>query len=292
MAFRTVAPAKLNLSLAVTGRRQDGFHELLGIVAPLELSDVLEFSPGPDVDSLACDDPTVPLDGSNLVLRAAAALRRRVFGAPAGRWTLSKRIPHGAGLGGGSSDAAGALRLLNQAAGSPLGGADLREVAAEVGSDCAMFVEPAAAVIRGRGELVELLPTRAAASLSGRVVLLAKPSWGVATPDAYGWLAAQGRYSDPGRAESALARALSSGDPLSGLVALGNDLQAPVVRRHPALGAGLARLSRELGLPGLMTGSGSACFWVGGDSADLARVRALLEADWGPGVWVARSRLA
>ena len=286
------APAKLNLSLAVTGRRADGFHELVGVVVPLELADELTFVPGGDRETLRCDDPTVPSDGANLVLRAAAALRRRAPSAPSGIWSLRKRVPHGAGLGGGSSDAAAALRLLNAAAGGPLDLAALREAAADVGSDCAMFVDPRPAVIRGRGERVEPLSLAVAASLRGREVLVAKPAWGVSTPEAYAWLAAGGAYADPARAEADLRSALAAVDPLAALVALGNGLQSAVVARHPALGAGLGRLARELGLRGAMTGSGSACFWVGGEGADLGRARASLEAEWGPGVWVARTRLA
>ena len=291
MALRAAAPAKLNLSLAVTGRRPDGFHELVSVVAPINLEDALAFRLGDRGDTLACDDATVPSDGANLVLRAAAAYRRRVPGAPAGRWELAKRIPHGAGLGGGSSDAAAALLLLNQAAGGALGEAELAEVAAEVGSDCPLFLRRAACVLRGRGERAEVLPPAARAAFSGRRVILAKPAWGVSSAEAYRWLAEEGRHAEPAQAEDALRAALGAEDPLVAVVELGNALQAPVVRRHPELGLGLAELRRRLGLRGAMTGSGSACFLLADGREDLGEVRAVLGPLWGSGAWVSSASL-
>ncbi|MEY3392074.1 MAG: 4-diphosphocytidyl-2-C-methyl-D-erythritol kinase, partial [Verrucomicrobiota bacterium] len=145
------AHAKLNLSLAIIGRRPDGFHGLVSLVAPLDLADTLSLEPGRPL-GLTCDDATLPADGANLVLKAAAAYARRRPAVPAGHFHLAKRVPHGAGLGGGSSDAAAALRLLDRLSGEPLGSAALEEIAADVGSDCPFFVRGEAAIMRGRGE--------------------------------------------------------------------------------------------------------------------------------------------
>ena len=152
------AQAKLNLSLAITGRRADGFHELVSLVAPIALADTLTLDVGRPL-SLTCDDAALPVDGTNLVLKAAAAYARRRPAAPTGHFHLTKRVPHGAGLGGGSADAAAALRLLDRASGDPLGPAALEALAAEVGSDCPFFVRGQAAVMRGRGCLLYTSPS-------------------------------------------------------------------------------------------------------------------------------------
>ena len=283
------APAKLNLSLAVVGRGADGFHRLVSCVAPLALSDTLEFTSGGFADRLSCDDPVLPTDATNLVLRAAAVFRAAHPSAPHGHFRLGKAVPHGAGLGGGSSDAAAALRLLNQASGGPFDGDQLRQLAARVGSDCALFVEPTLAVMRGRGEILERLPAETAAAYRGRRVLLLRPAFGIATADAYGWLAADGRYATEPAAEAALAAALGSPERI---VALGNDLQAPVFARRPELPAGLAALRVTLGITAVMTGSGSACFALLDRPVDLAAVRAVLTPAWGEGVWAQLTELA
>lgn len=276
------AHAKLNLSLAITGRRPDGFHELVSLVAPLDLADTLSFEPGRP-DGLTCDDPSVPADATNLVLRAAQAYRRRRPSAPTGRFHLAKRIPHGAGLGGGSADAAAALRLLDRACADPLGPDVLAEIAAEVGSDCPFFVRPQAAVMRGRGERLELLPASVRAALSGRRVALAKPPFGVATPEAYGLLARRGAYRPAARAEAEVAAWLA--DPSADPSALGNDLAAPVFAKYPALPAGLASFRLAVGGEWRMTGSGSACFAFVTAGFDQAALQAQARLAWGPTAW-------
>ena len=155
----SAAHAKLNLSLAITGRRADGFHELVSLVVPIGLADTLTLDVSRPL-GLTCDDASLPVDGSNLVLKAAAAYGKRRPSAPTGHFHLTKKIPHGAGLGGGSSDAAAALRLLDQASGDPLGLEVLEALAAEVGSDCPFFVRSQAVIMRGRGERLEICPSR------------------------------------------------------------------------------------------------------------------------------------
>ncbi|MEY3449778.1 MAG: 4-diphosphocytidyl-2-C-methyl-D-erythritol kinase [Verrucomicrobiota bacterium] len=277
------AQAKLNLSLAITGRRADGFHELVSLVAPIALADTLTLDVGRPL-GLTCDDAALPVDGTNLVLKAAVAYARRRPAAPTGHFHLTKRVPHGAGLGGGSADAAAALRLLDRASGDPLGPEGLEALAAEVGSDCPFFVRGQAAVMRGRGERLEILPPAARAALAGRKVVLAKPPFGVPTPEAYGLLAKAGKYRPVAQAEAELAAwfARPTADP----VKLGNDLADPVFAKYVALPAGLASFCRVIGSDWQMTGSGSACFaWVD-DGFDQAGLRADARRVWGPGAWV------
>lgn len=280
------AQAKLNLSLAITGRRADGFHELVSLVAPVALADTLTLDVGRPL-GLTCDDAALPVDGTNLVLKAAAAYARHRPSAPTGHFHLTKRVPHGAGLGGGSADAAAALRLLDRASGEPLGPEVLEGFAAEVGSDCAFFVRGQAAVMRGRGERLEILPAAARAALAGRKVVLVKPPFGVPTPEAYGLLVRTGKYRPVAQAEAELAAWLAqpSADP----VKLGNDLAEPVFSKYVALPAGLASFRRVTGSDWQMTGSGSACFaWVA-DGFDQAGLRADAIRVWGPGAWVAET---
>ncbi|MEY3549323.1 MAG: 4-diphosphocytidyl-2-C-methyl-D-erythritol kinase [Verrucomicrobiota bacterium] len=280
------AQAKLNLSLAITGRRADGFHELVSLVAPVALADTLTLEVGRPL-ALTCDDPALPADGTNLVLKAAAAYARRRPSAPTGHFHLSKKVPHGAGLGGGSADAAAALRLLDRASGDPLGSAALEALAAEVGSDCPFFVRGQAAVMRGRGERLTVLPDAARAALAGRKVVLAKPPFGVPTPEAYGLLAKAGKYRPATQAEAELAAWI--GSPSADPAGLGNDLAAPVFAKYVALPAGLASLHRVTGAEWHMTGSGSACFaWVK-DGFDQAGLRADVHRVWGAGAWVAET---
>ena len=280
------AQAKLNLSLAITGRRADGFHELVSLVAPIALADTLTLDVGRPL-GLTCDDAALPVDGTNLVLKAAAAYARRRPAAPTGHFHLTKRVPHGAGLGGGSADAAAALRLLDRASGDPLGPEVLEALAAEVGSDCPFFVRGQAAVMRGRGERLAILPAAARAALAGRKVVIAKPPFGVPTPEAYGLLAQAGKYRPAAQAEAELAAwvARPSADPAN----LGNDLAAPVFAKYLALPAGLASFGRVTGLNWHLTGSGSACFAWADAGFDQAGLRADAVRVWGPGAWVAET---
>ena len=280
------AQAKLNLSLAITGRRADGFHELVSLVAPVALADTLTLDVGRPL-GLTCDDPALPVDGTNLVLKAAVAYARRRPAAPTGHFHLTKRVPHGAGLGGGSADAAAALRLLDRASGDPLGPEVLESLAAEVGSDCPFFVRGQAAVMRGRGERLELLPAAAQAALAGRKVVLAKPPFGIPTPEAYGLLVQAGKYRPAAQAEAELAAWFAR--PVADPALLGNDLAEPVFGKYVALPAGLASFRRVTGVDWHMTGSGSACFaWVK-DGFDQAGLHADAVRVWGPGAWVAET---
>lgn len=283
------APAKLNLSLAITGRRADGFHELISLVASLELADTLEFTPGGEW-RLTCDDPSLPVDGSNLVLKAAAAYGRHRPQVTAGHFHLRKQVPSGAGLGGGSSDAAAALRLLDRSVTQPLGQTALEAIAAEVGSDCPYFVRGQPAVMRGRGERLEAIPALAREALAGRRVLVAKPPFGVPTPEAYGLLVQSGAYVDSATAETALAEWLAQ--PVRDPSSLGNTLAEPVFGKYLALPTALEALSQTLGVVFRMTGSGSACFAFYTDGAESESIKQALIGQWGAGTWFCDTRIS
>jgi 4-diphosphocytidyl-2-C-methyl-D-erythritol kinase len=229
------------------------------------------------------------------VLKAAAAYRAATGWRGGARFLLAKRIPAGAGLGGGSSDAAAALTALNQLAGGLLAPAALAQVAAEVGSDCALFLAGGPVVMRGRGERVERLPEAAAARLRGRRVLIFKPAFAIPTPWAYARLAAQapGGYTPAAEAEARLAgflAAAGSGAAWEG--SLFNDLERAGFAKFLALPVLLRQLARQFGLAPRMSGSGSACFALLPAGAPVAAIMAAVRAAWGESALVVETALA
>ncbi len=297
MDVTVFSPAKINLFLAVTGRRADGFHDLVSVAAPLDFGDELRAEGGSQRSedrgqfTLDCDQPEVPVDGSNLVLKAADAFAAATGWREPVRFTLAKRTPMGAGLGGGSSNAVAALRALNRLAGDQLDAAGLARLAAGLGSDCALFLRDAPVVMRGRGERVELLPAAAAARLRGRAVLLFKPGFGISTPWAYGRMVARGTdYLPATEAEARLAAWLGGAAPAEEL--LFNNMEPAAFEKYVALPVLLERLRREFGVAVAMSGSGSTCYALLRDgqvtSALIARVREL----WGAEIFVREARLA
>lgn len=288
--FARSAPAKLNLMLAVTGTRADGFHEIVSLVAPVPaLCDELEMEicAGAPADSLECISAEkaaefsgtekfagtdfargVPVDASNLVLRAAAAFREIFPAFPHVRFLLKKRIPHGAGLGGGSSDAVAALLLAAEAAGTLFGaraaeicgGNALHALAASLGSDCPLFLAGTPLVMRGRGEITEKLAPAEIAALADKKFLIFKPAFSVSTAEAYGAMKrAAPRFYTP-RAEAERRLAAWRADPAGTPIPFFNDMEAPVFRKFVALPAVFRVLRERFGICAHMSGSGSACF--------------------------------
>ena len=286
------APAKLNLFLAVTGRRADGFHDLVSLVTPVEWGDTLTIEAATDF-SLTGDDPAVPSDETNLVLRAARAFAAATGWRGGAKFFLEKRIPMGAGLGGGSSNAAAALRALNTLAGNPLAPPALAAVAAQVGSDCALFLNGGPVVMRGRGERVEPVAAEPAARLRGRRVVMFKPDFGISTPWAYARMAAKPEtYLPESQAEEQLAEWLGDNSAAAERL-LFNHLEAVAFAKHLALPTLLEELRTRFALAPRMSGSGSACFALLPESAPVpvAAITAAIRAAWGPSAWVVETRL-
>ncbi len=290
------SPAKLNLFLAVTGRRGDGFHDLVSLVTTVEFGDDLrvELTPAP-VFSLECDNPGLPTDDTNLIIRAATAFKAAADYGGGAHFVLRKRIPQGAGLGGGSSNATTTLLALNQLTGHPLRQSKLAALAAGVGSDCTLFLHDGPVIMRGRGEIMEVLPQAVRQRLSGRRVFIIKPSFNIATPWAYGALAAEAprSYLPAAEAERRLASWLHS--PESTIESLlYNSFEPVAFGKFMALPSLLEQLSGSFGLATGMSGSGSACFAFLSEDDDAARcavIRRKVEDAWGVGAWVAETRL-
>ena len=264
------APAKLNLSLRVLGQREDGFHEIDTIMVKLPgLADALEFREAGEF-SFQCDDPTVPSDGNNLVVKAMRAYERASGLSCRYSISLRKVVPHGAGLGGGSSDAATTLLALNRLHDSKLGVDALREIAASLGSDIPFFLTTGASRCTGRGEKITSID-----SPPKLPVLLLKPDFSVPTPDAY----AQWKHSFeiPGiRYSQQIDRGVS----------LMNDLERPVFGKHRFL-AEIKQwlLEREETTAALMSGSGSTIFAVLKNLRDADAVATAARIELDPGLW-------
>ena len=176
------APAKINLFLKVLGIRRDGFHEIETFISPISLCDQIKIDKNKRGQGISfrCDDPSVPRGGENLAVRAANAFFAATQTKPAVSIVLKKIIPHGAGLGGGSSDAAAVLLALNQLFATKLSRQKLAKLGSTIGSDVPFFIFESAAVCTGRGEIVT--PRKLTQQLS---ILLVKPDFGVSTPWAY-----------------------------------------------------------------------------------------------------------
>lgn len=175
-----LAPAKINLSLKVLGKRPDGFHEIETLIALISLYDKIDVEKQNRWIDFSCDDPTLSTGDDNLVVRAAKLFLEQAKVKGGVSIKLQKKIPHGAGLGGGSSDAAATLRGLNQLFETQLSREELAKLASKIGSDVPFFLFESAATCKGRGEVVE--PVKLKQKFS---ILLLKPGFGVPTPWAY-----------------------------------------------------------------------------------------------------------
>ena len=286
-------PAKLNLFLAITGCREDGFHELVSVAAQIDVGDKLtaQLTEGRDFQ-LRCDDPGVPVDDSNLVLRAANMFRERSDWTGSVAFDLQKVTPMGAGLGGGSSDAVGALKALNTLAGKRLPLATLRDISAELGSDCPLFFEERPVVMRGRGERLVPLEDHAATRIVGREALVVKPPFGVNTAWAYGRLAANAPedYLSEDRAERRLADWVGNTD--GSPEDLGyNSFAGPIGAKFVALPTMARLIATQFDRKLHLSGSGSACYvWIR-DSKERESIGRLVRECWGPKTWIRSAKI-
>jgi 4-diphosphocytidyl-2-C-methyl-D-erythritol kinase len=179
-AMQVLAPAKINLSLKILGRRGDGFHEIETLITPISLYDKIDIERQSRWIDFSCDDPTVPSGDENLVVRVAKAFFEKTKISGGVGIKLQKQIPHGAGLGGGSSDAASTLIALNQLFETKLSREEMAKLGSTIGSDVAFFLFESAASCKGRGEIVS--PTKLKRKLS---ILLSKPAFSVSSAWAY-----------------------------------------------------------------------------------------------------------
>lgn len=256
------SPCKINLMLAILGIRPDGFHELISIVAPTKFGDTLkaQISDNP-ADSLACNMEGIPLDSSNLVIKAAELFREATGRSEHFDFDLQKRVPAGAGLGGGSSNGAAALLAVNELCGNPLPMKKLSEIAAQMGSDCPLFLTNTPVVMRGRGERVFALRGEAREYIERLKLVIFKPDFSINTGWAYSQMKANPQdYMTENAAESALSEWLENPS-ISGLPLI-NNMQIEAFKKFPALQIVLDEIRTRFRVPAMMSGSGSACFAI------------------------------
>jgi 4-diphosphocytidyl-2-C-methyl-D-erythritol kinase len=270
--MQVLAPAKINLSLKILGRRSDGFHEIETFIAPITLRDEIEIgkSDGSKEIEFHCDDPSVPTGDDNLIVRAAKSFFAATKLKAAVSIDLKKKIPHGAGLGGGSSDAASTLLALNELFGTKWQREALAKMAETIGSDVPFFIFESPAICKGRGELIT--PVKLKEKLP---ILLLKPAFVVSTAWAYSrW---QHAREIPG--------VRYAGQEFAGQIFV-NDLERPVFEKFIFL----AKLKMwlleqaEVGAA-MMSGSGSTVFAVLRENGDAKVIAKRAKAELDPELW-------
>ena len=270
--MQILAPAKINLSLKILGQRDDGFHELKTLIAPISLYDELRIDkkrPGNGI-KFRCDDRSVPQNDDNLAVRAAKAFFETTKIEPAISIELKKKIPHGAGLGGGSSDAASVLQALNELFDAKLSREVLTEMASPIGSDVPFFFFRSAALCKGHGEMVS--PVKLKRQLS---ILLLKPAFAVSTAWAYS------RWQDSREISGIRYEAQKFAEQ-----AFVNDLERPVFEKFVFLAQSKMWLlsQSEVGAA-LMSGSGSTMFAVMRENVGADSVAKRAKGALDPELW-------
>jgi 4-diphosphocytidyl-2-C-methyl-D-erythritol kinase len=281
------APAKVNLTLRVLGRRADGYHEIESVVAFAGLGDRLSFTAGGEL-TLAIDGPRATQAGANadnLVLKAARALAQRIPGITLGAFQLDKHLPVAAGLGGGSADAAAALRLLARANDIACDDMRLREAARATGADVPVCLDPRPRLMRGIGEVLSdplVLPVLHA--------VLVNPGITLATKDVFaGWTQAGASHLPFDPTAPAKATSYQTFVPL--LMTGSNDLEAAAIALAPAIADTLAALRALSGCDlARMSGSGATCFGLFASAAEAMAAAKILQGKY-PRWWVHPSAL-
>ncbi len=265
------AYAKINLGIKIVGRRPDGYHEILSVAQCVDLADVLDFELASS-DQLTCSLDSLSTGPDNLVCRAVDAFHAQLDRpAQSFRIHLKKNIPIGAGLGGGSADAAAALRALNRFYDQPFSNADLRQIAATLGSDIPFLVEGGTALMRGRGEILESL------SWEGAVFyVLAYPDVEISTAWAYGQLGPSLTENSP---YFNFIVSLSGGcvDHDRLFEVLENDFTPAVERTYPIVAELRSQLDRVGARATLMSGSGSTVYGIFDDRKTASQAQSALQ---------------
>lgn len=268
-----LSPAKINLFLAVTGRRPDGYHELVSLMCPVALFDRLRIRFGGRGIRVTCDHPQVPTDSMNLAARAAVDYYRALKPRTRLPWSgidihIDKTIPVGAGLGGGSSNAASVLLTLNRRMGRPLSDRELAALGLTLGADVPFFLGGKAAIARGIGERLQ-----AVANLQPMEAVIVYPGFGVSTSAVFGRL-----KLTLTKCEKKLKSFLLNKERFSARSHLCNDLETVTIADYPTVGAVKETLVSS-GAEGVtMSGSGAAVFGLYNGVEDARKARSRIAA--------------
>lgn len=285
--MRAEACAKVNFTLEVFGKRADGYHALRSVVMPITLADT--------IDVAVTDNGEITSDtgyDDDLCVKAARILKSSVASLPSSLGAairVTKRIPAGGGLGGGSADAAAVLRTLNELWGAGLSREELADIGAQVGSDVPALVMGGPVVMEGRGERVKSFGACACSDLSSDQptnrptdhlrklhLVLVNPGFQSSTKEVYGACAPRPLGGE--NATAKMVAALQSGDLERIAASMVNDLQGPALKLHPEIADALVSL-RTAGVVGaMMSGSGSSVFGLARDADEAARISSELNA--------------
>lgn len=288
-----VAPAKMNLSLRLLSKRKDGYHEIETLMAPLALADEIELThahgAAPGSIAFTCNDPRLPTGNDNLCIKAAQAFQKALGINEAFSISLLKKIPHGAGLGGGSSDAAAVLRGMNELFDEPFVFEELHQLATSIGSDVPFFLDPKPRWCRGRGELLGEI-----VALPDWKLLLIKPPFPISAAEAYTRLKAQKGITP------AIKTGVSTSPFINEVMNCGtdpffifNDLEAPVFAKYlqlPILKSWLQ--ARPEVLASWMTGSGSTMVAVLKKEISVEKILELkkkIATEFGETFWIKKT---
>lgn len=291
MNVERASPCKINLLLNVLGRCGDGFHELETILHPIALFDHLSFRRAASGIQLACSQPALPCDATNLVYRAAEAFLRLARIRDGVQIFLEKNIPLAAGLGGGSGNAAITLLGLNELFRDPLTPKELTNIAATLGSDVPFFLQAKPALATGQGESIQ--PLDFFAALGQVFVLLVHPGFGISTAWAYQSLARfpEALNGQPGRA-CKLISLLEAGDLKKAAAEFYNSLEAPALQKYPLL-AIFQEFLRSHDAPAvLMSGSGSTTFALLEGKSEAETLAEKFLGRFGKNCWTAVVKLS
>ena len=272
--MKVSANAKFNFTLEVFARRADGYHALRSVVMPISLSDTLDIE--------VTDDGSITSDtgyDDDLCVKAARILKSSVSSLPSSLGAairVTKRIPAGGGLGGGSADAAAVLRALNEMWSVGLSCEELAEVGAQVGSDVPALVMSCPVVMAGRGEKVAAIEQ--SNNLNNRTIHLVLVNPGVHSSTKEVYAACEARPLDGENATEKMVAALRAGDVGEIAAALMNDLQAPAVKQHPEIADALVSLRTAGVIGAMMSGSGSSVFGLVENEAEARRISSEMNA--------------
>lgn len=280
-AIAVHAPAKVNLLLAVTGLRPDGFHNLVSLVAPLSFGDTLWLAPT-NLDHFSCSDPNLDTGPTNLVSKALSIYRSATGYDQPVRVHLQKRIPIGSGFGGGSSDAVALLKGINGLNPQPLDPSGLTRVSSEIGSDCPLFFGTGPVWMEGRGEFIDPVKPSLSLAIRGQGILIFHPGFEVSTVWAYKALRdnVPDPYSSPSGASAIKSDIETS--PSRWRDFIHNDLYPPVAQKYLAIPALIRSLKHTHGIAAYMSGSGSGCFAIPTSDHDISAIRSSVIEAWGP----------
>ena len=286
------APAKINLFLSVGEKRADNFHELRTVLSKVQLYDLVTIRKTERQGSttISCPGNIEIANEQNLAVQMVNYWRT-VTGCEDGiDLLIEKKIPMQAGLGGGSSDAVSTLIGLNLLSHQKLSFDELLDLSARVGSDCPSFLLRGACVASGRGEQIREVKPDASKEISGKRVLLFKPSCGFSTADIYGrYRVGDSLFSDTNQMDERIER-WESGQ-LSLIDLMYNDLSGPVLKKFIFITVLFEELRERFKLKPMVSGSGSCCFFMIPEGCDLEPIKQLIRDSWGKDIFLTEAKL-